>query len=189
MRTIKYKITMLSDWHIGSGLDAGGDADAVVLKDENGLPYIPGKTIKGLLKDAANEMLSVKKAYKQIIDTLFGGVNADKSTFSGNASFKNAVITEIEKKEIVKNGLQEYLYKNVASTTIEEKTGVAKKTSLRTMEVTIPVDLEGEIFLEVKDNEAEVIDLLGKSFKWVRYLGVNRNRGLGRCRFEIIEKN
>ncbi|GAB4294939.1 MAG: hypothetical protein Kow0068_19780 [Marinilabiliales bacterium] len=190
MKTINYKITMLSDWHIGSGLDAGAYADAIVLKDEDGLPYIPGKTIKGLLKDAANEMLSVNKADKQIIDTLFGGVNPDKSTFPGIAFFKNAVLTEIEKKEIVKNGLQEYLYKNVASTRIEKKTGVAKKNSLRTVEVTIPVELIGEIVLvEVKDNEVEVMDLLEKSFKWVRHLGVNRNRGLGRCKFEIIENN
>ena len=52
MNELTYKIEMLSDWHIGfQGLDSATDADAFVLKDEKQLPYIPGKTIKGLLRD------------------------------------------------------------------------------------------------------------------------------------------
>jgi CRISPR/Cas system CMR subunit Cmr4 (Cas7 group RAMP superfamily) len=40
-----------SYWHIGDGKQAGVYADALVRKD-NGLPYIPGKSINGLLRDA-----------------------------------------------------------------------------------------------------------------------------------------
>lgn len=43
---IKYKIEFFSNWHCGSGLAAGADVDALVVKDCNGLPYVPGKTIK-----------------------------------------------------------------------------------------------------------------------------------------------
>jgi len=32
--TIKYTISFLSDWHAGSGLSSGADADAVVIKDK-----------------------------------------------------------------------------------------------------------------------------------------------------------
>ena len=55
------------------------------------------------------------------------------------------------------------------------------------MEVTIPMSLLGEIELDESKKNAEV--LLEKIFKWVRYLGVGRNRGLGRCRFVKIENN
>ena len=44
MNDIKYKITFLTDWHCGSGLAAGADVDALVVKDKERLPYVPGKS-------------------------------------------------------------------------------------------------------------------------------------------------
>ena len=93
----------------------------------------------------------------------------------------------MESREVAENNLQENLYRNVDSNAIEKKKGVAKKNSLRTMEVTIPMLLFGEIELDESVENAE--DLLEKTFKWVRHLGVGRNRGLGRCRFVKIENN
>ena len=52
MNDIKYKITFLTDWHCGSGLAAGADVDALVVKDKERLPYVPGKTMKGLVREA-----------------------------------------------------------------------------------------------------------------------------------------
>ncbi|MCU0329252.1 MAG: RAMP superfamily CRISPR-associated protein, partial [Chitinophagales bacterium] len=57
---IQYKIEFLSEWHIGSGLGAGAAADATVLLDTNKMPYIPGKTIKGLLKDTMKDIEEVQ---------------------------------------------------------------------------------------------------------------------------------
>lgn len=73
-----------------------------------------------------------------------------------------------------------YLYRNVISTTIGEN-GVAKSGSLRTMEVCIPVVLEGYIDGLSSDD----VKLFKLAFKYLRHVGVNRNRGLGRCQFEI----
>ncbi len=39
-------------WHAGTGRGGGEDADAVVAKDRYGLPYLPGRHLKGLLRDA-----------------------------------------------------------------------------------------------------------------------------------------
>ncbi len=177
--TVKYKIKMLSDWHCGSGLDSGADADLLVIKDENNLPYIPGKTIKGLLRDALLDMLDVGKVEQSALDTLFGKVNEDKSTSPGKSSFYNAELPAVEKNEIVMNSLSTHLYRNVASTSIDEK-GVANQGSLRTMEVCIPMTLEGEIECPVDQK-----DILEKAMKWVRHLGSSRNRGLGRCQWTI----
>jgi CRISPR/Cas system CSM-associated protein Csm3 (group 7 of RAMP superfamily) len=172
---IHYKIEMLSDWHVGSGLDSGADADNIVLKDDDNLPYIPGKTIKGLLKDSLLDIADVDESITSDIETYFGKVNKDKSTESGNLFFSDAHISEDEKEDITSNHLSNQLYKNIASTRIDEN-GIAKRNSLRVMEVCIPISLAGEI-------EGEKIDesLFEKAFKWTRHLGVNRNRGLGRC--------
>ena len=50
MQTLTYQIQFHSYWHCGSGLAAGAGVDALVVKDANGLPFVPGKTIKGLLR-------------------------------------------------------------------------------------------------------------------------------------------
>jgi len=180
--TIKYKIELLSEWHVGSGLDSGSDADALVLKDENNLPYIPGKTIKGLLRDSLSEILDVGQIPKNEIEAIFGLEAEDYNTERKKAYFSNAELSTIEKNEITK-ALAAHLYKNIASTKIEKKTGVAARNSLRTMEVCIPLTLEGVIETEVEN----ATEIFVKAMKWTRYLGVNRNRGLGRCKFSITE--
>lgn len=179
---IKYTITFLSDWHAGSGLSAGSEADAVVIKDKNNLPYLPGKTIKGLLKDAFYDIIDVQPTLidKTKIDQYFGYENTDKKgTIAGTLFFSNAKLPSIEAGEITKE-LSEFLYHNLASTTINDN-GIAKAGSLRTMEVCVPLILEAEIDGIAKED----IPIFEIAFKYLRHLGVNRNRGLGRCKFTI----
>jgi len=184
---IKYQIELLSCWHCGSGLDSGLTADLLVIKDENDLPYIPGKTIKGLLKDALREMMAFDKPLQDVINEVFGHEEKEGDkvvrTYAGMASFSNATLPEEERKEITSNNLQRYLYRNIASTAINEQ-GVAKAKSLRTMEVCIPVTLTGEIhFDKISD---DIQRELSNAMKWTRYLGSGRNRGLGRCKWSIV---
>ena len=39
-------------WHAGTGRGGGEDADALVARDCHGLPFLPGRHLKGLLRDA-----------------------------------------------------------------------------------------------------------------------------------------
>jgi CRISPR/Cas system CSM-associated protein Csm3 (group 7 of RAMP superfamily) len=189
---LTYKITFLSDWHCGSGLSGGAEADATVIKDDRNLPYIAGKTIKGLLKEALEEIYDVKLDAKDriCINELLGyeikEENTQKviETKSGIAFFSNATLSKEEREDITP-ALSDFLYHNIASTQIGQN-GTAKENSLRVMEVCIPITLEGKI-TEIASQEQ--IDLLTKALKWVRHLGVNRNRGLGRCKFEITPKS
>ena len=82
MRTIKYEIEFFSNWHCGSGLAAGADVDALVIKDNNGLPYVPGRTLKGLLREAATILF----ADKELIGTIFG-ISGDKKDHKTGCSF------------------------------------------------------------------------------------------------------
>jgi len=180
---LKYKIEILSEWHIGSGLGAGAETDAEILKDEQGLPYIPGKTIKGLLKDAFIDIADVQSdiiSHDDIV-RIFGNYNIESNkSIAGHSYFENATLEPTESAEIVGNGLQNFLFKNIASTAID-KNGIADDKSLRTMEVCMPLKLHGTINVEEADKEKIKI-----AAKWARHLGINRNRGLGRCKF-IIE--
>jgi CRISPR/Cas system CSM-associated protein Csm3 (group 7 of RAMP superfamily) len=181
---LKYNINFYSDWHAGSGLSSGAETDAVVIKDTNNLPFLPGKTIKGLIKDALYDLSSVQETVvsSEKIERLFGkDVDpeiASKSSASGTLFFSNACLADDISSEIT-GEMSRHLYRIIASTSID-KNGIAHKGSLRSMEVCIPVQLEGYI----DGIEQEDIPFLEMAFKYIRHIGVNRNRGLGRCHFE-----
>ena len=139
-------------WHISSGESAGVLYDATVLKDENGFAYIGGKTIKGLVKDV---MKYIDDAY--LLDE----------------QFSNLELPVLTKKQIEKN--KEFLYKKISSTAIDSDTKMAKDHSLRDIEVVIPITLYGTIE-HIKDK-----DKILKALKLIKRVGLNRNRGLGRC--------
>jgi CRISPR/Cas system CSM-associated protein Csm3 (group 7 of RAMP superfamily) len=195
MKNLKYKIEFHTYWHCGSGLAAGADLDSLVVKDSNSLPYVPGKTIKGLVSEAVVEIRGFQKNDKdeELIDAAFkkdfGYFDGEKikSTTKeekdveenmqrGGAFFTNAELLEKEKNAIVSNKAQSYLYTSIASTALNEK-GVAKDHSLRSMQVTVPCTLYGEI----QNISDEMYNEIKNALKYIKRLGQNRNRGLGRC--------
>lgn len=175
---IKYKLTFLSDWHVGSGLSGGAEADAIVLKDKNNLPYIPGKTIKGLVRDAIADMKDAGQINIEL-ESIFGSEGNHEIKVS---NFSNVVLEKSEYDEIQSNDLSEYLYRIIASTKIEES-GIVKIGSLRSIEVCMPLTLVSKIS-NIENVEIDVI--FKNALKLVRCVGVNRNRGLGRCKIEIL---
>lgn len=197
MNNIKYKIEFFDAWHTGSGLAAGADVDALVIKDKNNLPYIPGKTVKGLVREALEDILKFKNADKQSVLKKNFGVfieeKEQKDDSEGNTKemergdifFTNAHLSDELAKAITKDkNLHRYMYSSIASTAIKEDTGVARKHSLRRMQTTIPCELYGAILNVHEELTNDVIDALS----FIKRIGVGRNRGLGRCQFTVIGK-
>lgn len=184
MADIKYKIIFHSPWHCGSGLSAGADLDALVIKDKNGLPYIPGKTLKGLIREAVEDYVTFTGLSKEKeIEKAFGHkvANAADDIVRGDAFFTNGELSAEEKDAIVKMKLQKHLYKAKSSTRIDEN-GIADDHSLRRVETVVPCTL----YAEIHDIGPDFAEIIGKAMGLIKRIGVNRNRGLGRCTFEII---
>lgn len=177
MKNIKYEIEFFTDWHCGSGLAAGAGLDATVIKDKNKLPFIPGKTIKGLLREAVEIICK----NKEVIHKAFGNFDNQTKHIKGEMFFTNAELCGNEKKQILSQELVAHLYRSVTSTAIEEN-GIAKDHSLRKIEVTVPCFLYGEILNVPHEIYADIL----KALKFIKRLGVNRNRGLGSCCFSVI---
>jgi len=171
MSLIKYKIEFLDYWHLGSGLNAGAKLDSPIVKDKDAIPYMPGKTIKGLVREMA-ELLDDETFVKKC----FGAEGAD----IGECYFSNATLNEDVIKQIVSNKLQDNLYDEIASTKIEN--GIAVDHSLREIEVVVPVTLKG-VITDVPCDEYK--ELMEKSLKMIKRVGLNRNRGLGRCSIAV----
>lgn len=180
---IHYKITFHTYWHCGSGLASGADADLLVIKDKDCLPYVPGKTIKGLVREAV-DLLAPEEMKPDDYKTVFG-ISGDKENGSRSSSFfGDATLSVKEHGYIASQKHAQYLYQTISSTAITDE-GVADDNTLRKIQVSIPCDLEGDI-LNVPDSIAESIK---NGLKYIKRLGAWRNRGLGRCTFEILQAN
>lgn len=189
MTNIVYEIKFLSDWHCGSGLSSGADLDLLCIKDQNGLPFIPGKTLKGLLRDAAS---IVCQDNFDFIDKVFGKVaerktgSEEKNSVKGISYFSSGELSETLQGSILKDiGKKEFLFRKISSTRIDEN-GKAETHSLRGIEVVVPLTLYAEI-TEIPDEESK--ENLIKCLKYIKRLGTNRNRGLGRCVITKVENN
>ena len=173
----------LSEWHCSSGLTGTSEIDLTVIKDDEGFPYIPGRTIKGLLRDFAQSVFdsSEEDKWGKFIENVFGS-EGDKQ---GKVIFSNALISDNLKKEILilkdknKPAVQ-YIYTRRTFTKIDENTGIAEDKTLRTIEFVIPLILFSEWHC-LSDISTEDEDMLKICAKGVKRLGLNRNRGFGRC--------
>lgn len=186
MNEIRYKIQFYSPWHCGSGLSAGSNVDELVIKDRNRLPYIPGKTMKGLIREALEDYaaLSGRSLDKDIMETLGIETDTDEvgSIVSGTAFFSNAVLCQSEADAIIASKAQSFLFREVVSTSIDEN-GIAVDHSLRAIETVVPCTLHASV-TGLPDSLSEIF---GKALGMIHHIGMNRNRGLGRCDL-IVEK-
>jgi len=174
--TAHYSIEFHSYWHCGSGLSAGADVDSLPVKDKNGLPFVPGKTIKGLLRDTCTAIQELRGGSLHTIYEIFGEPSGNSK---GIAFFSNAVLGANEYDYISMKQLGEYMFTSISSTQIED--GTAKDFSLRRIEVVVPCCLYGTI----DGLDEKHIHLIEDGAKMIKRLGLGRHRGLGRCSIKI----
>jgi len=131
----KLKIMLKSDLCAGSGYSYAGIIDSDICYNENGIPYIPARRLKGCLREAAKLIGEDERA-------LFGesGSNSMCGICIGNAYPEG--YTEIDEEiEGLKNSgyadilgtqkiLEIFTYIK-AQTAIDKETGSSKKNSLR----------------------------------------------------------
>ena len=202
-------IDIRSYWHAGTGRGSGSHLDALVERDAAGLPFVSGKMIKGLLRDAVTRAAGWQVLeYTQedglpeadaLVNCLFGtpGFSQDglprDETRPGLLKFSDArmpleLIEWLDGNSEKHQSLRECLFRSVYSTAIETESGVAKKGSLRSQQVTVPMMLEARISLIESKAEmcpfpsllTEWQSILEQALPLVRAVGSNRTRGLGR---------
>ena len=191
MSKAKLVFEIQSYWHIGSGLGQGANLDAVVVKTRAGLPYLPGRSVKGLIREAlqtAEDLCHVDVACgttQRLCGTLIGKGNTISrfETESGSLSLTNAVIEGMEEWAARNSDKTSGLFVQVASTSIDE-TGMAVTDTLRRIEAAVPVKLVATV--ETEETGDEWLKALKSAAPLVRGIGAGRNRGFGRCHLEVI---
>jgi hypothetical protein len=177
-------------WHAGSGRGSGFVADSLVLK-KDGLPIFPGKTLRGLLRDAVVKAEAwgfyQDLAEKDLADRLFGQRDVKNLRYFSLLRVGNAELSKglqeklLKQKQVIAN-----LYQNIYQTAINLDRGVAEEKSLRGMEVTVPLTLYATVEQRPSAEltviaDATVEEIFTRALPLIRALGSNRSRGLGRA--------
>lgn len=180
-----------SYWHPGTGRGAGTALDAVTHRDSRGLPSLPGRTVKGLLRDLVRQAEALDcydKANPTVEERLFGWRTRakvrrpDQVPERGCLHVSDACLPEPVADYMARNPeLLPGLYRSHFSTRVDHKSGTAAETSLRGQEVIVPLTLRAEIFdLPNAQAPAEWPKQLRLALPLLRGLGESRNRGFGR---------
>lgn len=196
MKTIHYQIQFHDYWNTASGLSGGARADILTLKDKHGFPFVPGRTLKGLFREAAEVLLQSGLTTMQTVDKLFGEREAketepetekQRKRDHGVAFFSNATFDLHTVKLLQGSNMIEQLFDVVAATAIDPENGIADSHTLRRAEVALPCRLYASIYLEIEGtNIQEYIKQISYCMQYVKRLGHRRSRGLGRCTISII---
>lgn len=187
-------ITLETGLHIGgskSSLDIGG-LDSPVIKTPQGIPYIPGSSIKGKIRT----LLGIKEGSlkvetdSQILIKMFGTSEKGKETIS-RLIFRDAILNETEFKNfftdkgaILDTAYTEAKYEN----TIDRKSGTTKTGGLRQIErVPAGAKFNFEIVVNIFDEDKE--DIIGKLKEGIdllkdNYLGGSGSRGYGKVKID-----
>lgn len=181
-------IDIQSYWHPGTGRGSGFHLDAVTHTGADGLPRLPGRTLKGLLRDAVYraEQWGWPTAPSGSTEALFGPLGRDgQPTRPGLLRVSDATLPdEVTAYLTADTGkpLVPGLYREHFSTAIDVATGVAASRSLRGMQVVVPLTLEA-VVTEIP-GVAAVPDWrtrIAAVFPLVTAVGAQRTRGFGRA--------
>lgn len=177
-------IDIRSYWHAGTGRGSGSHLDALIERDAEGLPYLPGKTVKGLLRDALRlwEYWESDNT-SSLTDSLFGTTGT-----SGLLRIGDARIPLRERTALAMRAeLKPLLFESLFNTAIDHERGAYAKKSLRGIEVALPMELGAEITPLRDGVPPDWCSTLRKALPFVRGIGACRNRGLGRAVLTLSE--
>lgn len=188
-------LELLSDTCISSGESIAGIIDVEVEFDEYGIPFMPAKRIKGILREAAEDInLICDDKYSDYIDNIFGKPG---ECIPGNMILENGRLKDYEEiSNMVKRGQkskeygilfnEEFIkdsFTYIRSQTAIDKYGAAKENSLRNIRVL----KKGLKFLFDLEIERKYVQFLNQVCKMVRHIGLNRTRGLGEVKLSLVE--
>ncbi|SHM92225.1 CRISPR/Cas system CSM-associated protein Csm3, group 7 of RAMP superfamily [Caldanaerovirga acetigignens] len=198
-------ITLKSDATFGRGEGVAGLVDEEVEHDpKTGLPYLRGRTLKGLLvEQCANILYALEKQnskalarLQQAASFLFGRPGStldDARMHVGPALLPEelcqAVEAHIKRGELTPAEVLESLTAIRRQTAVAEETGAPEEGSLRSIRVVLreTTFIASLDFDKEPDEDAKA--LLASCVLCLRRAGNGRNRGRGRLKARLLDEN
>lgn len=185
-------VQFLDTWHVGTGRARGRHLDAVVDRDADDLPFVPGRMLKGLLRDAVQTLQVWGHVPADAVVRLFGSASqGDGETDSGCLLVSAARLPKVERTWLASDAgrsARAALYLEQFQTAIDAKSGTAMGGTLRGIELVVPLTLQAELAIELSSAEASAcwqqIDL---ALPLVHALGAMKTRGQGRVQLAWLQ--
>ena len=193
-------------WHAGGGRSSGHHVDAMCERDETSLPILPGRQLKGLLRQAVrcaeawgwfDETPLPEGPTSSHEEILFGtasGVVARGQTHPGLLIVESAQLPSTERAWLASaegSDPAQSLFDAIFSTAINEQ-GSAMDHSLRGIEVAIPCQLQAELAVSAnaleEDRRRQQAAYIQAGLPWtvldavmplLDRIGAYRSRGMG----------
>ena len=180
--------TFLDYWHMGTGTGKGASMDSLVARTPAGLPVVPGRTVKGLFREACSVAEELGHAEAGTTARLFGTGEMSSAQRVGELFFTDVDLgPEMEEWAAGREPQREIglLFRAFSATALDES-GVAREGTLRVKEVAVPMALVGEVEVSSADGEGN-IQTLSHIAPLIRSAGTNRHRGFGRVQVKVGE--
>lgn len=181
---MRIKLTLKSDAIPGSGTSLAGIIDRDIAYDKFGLPYIPAKRIKGILRESAEDLRLNN------VDEIFGEPHQDRAgkfrISNGRLEHQEDYVTVLKSEKISQflppQSVLDYFTYTRTQTTIEN--GIAKENSLRVSRV-LRKGLVFEFAVSCdEDRKNDLIDIC----KVTRSFGLSRTRGFGEIELLLLDQ-
>lgn len=196
--TTKYTLTFQfhSFWHVSTGRGGGAVLDMLTHRDVDGLPCLPGSSVKGLLRDAVFRAETWGYLDEDTTSEWFGTLGNEQNTENRFTTPGCLLVSDAAIARKVGDYLRYHQQANakdakallagffhaIAATAMEK--GIAKNKSLRSIEVVIPLELQAELEAPEEWDYSE----LEKCLPLIRAAGGGNNRGLGRVTVSLTTK-
>lgn len=201
MIPVDLRLTFLSDWAIGSGHARHDSVDFLVRRDADGLPYVPGKTLRGIWRDTAERVALGLDAggdgpWSRWCRYLWGDDPAAASSApDGVLAVSSAGLPEpVRSVLLAEPDLLRAAVVTRSATALEPDTGIAKDETLRieeraragsVLDAVAHLDLEPPTAGNLTDAWPAFFLLLAAA-RSVDRVGGRRRRGAGRCTLEVV---
>ncbi|MCB9958315.1 MAG: hypothetical protein H6843_06810 [Rhodospirillaceae bacterium] len=206
-------VTMLSDWHIGTGGGRHGAIDRLIERDADDLPFVPATTLRGIWRDAAETLAlglddgADTGPWSTVLERVFGDQPALARAPSGERPQSGALMlgaarlpaylrdalwqsgTDGSDTDPGRRRLRQALTFVKPGVAIAPESGRAKPDYLRFEEVArqgAVLTAEGILTLPQDEDLAKAaMALLVGAAALVDRLGGKRRRGTGRCAWSM----
>lgn len=191
------KVEFDTFWQVSTGRGAGKFVDSLIAKDDEELPYVNGRTIRGLFRDTLEKLDDWEPLGENLssLNTLAlcgsrpDSVRRDKKD-DGGLGFSSLRLSNDEIQAFKGSPeLKSLLTTNLSSTAINVDTEVGIEKSLRSFEVAKPLRLHGEIEILDRLSHLNIEDIFSR-LNIARYLilnvGAKKSRGYGQVKIELL---
>jgi CRISPR-associated protein Csx10 len=207
-------IEMQSDWHIGIGAGRHRSIDRLVDRDEDGLPFLPASTLRGIWRDSAQLLASALDqpsthpmqpptagpTWLALVDQLFGSEPALPGPATApaqapvasrielfDARFPDSMLAQLFGETPGRRALREALTIVKPGISIDRRSGRTKEKFLRFEEVAcggVRLMASGQLECLSPHWETAQAFLIGAA-ALIDRLGGKRRRGMGKCKVNV----